>query len=115
MYITKITLHQCTQSTADKTTSLVTTPTDDYKTLSLQDIQTDTEKKLANKDENDSDETRTYSWGGSEKKTGCAGQPGFVECPLCGVLQPAYAIELHASTCGEEPQITTCFEPICID
>ena len=29
------------------------------------------------------------------------GAPSFVECPLCGVLLPPYAIELHASTCGD--------------
>lgn len=95
-------------------TSVTTTPKDSYKTLTLQDIHADTGKKLANKGENDSDETRSYSWDDNEKQTS---EPGFVECPVCGVLQPAYAIELHASPCGEEPIVTSMsyFEPICID
>ena len=28
-------------------------------------------------------------------------EPAFVQCPLCSQLLPDYAIEVHASTCGD--------------
>ena len=43
-------------------------------------------------------------------------EPVFVECPLCTQLFPEYAIEVHASSCGDEPNSVPCSNiPIIVD
>ena len=38
-----------------------------------------------------------------------------VECPVCGVKLPLYAIEVHASTCGDEQTSVASVGPIWIE
>ena len=64
----------------------------------------------------DSDATVIEGVDGADEAAGGAGhavgEPAFVECPLCSQLLPGYAIEVHASTCGDAPGS---FLPITID
>ena len=40
----------------------------------------------------------------------------MVECPVCGVMLPGYAIEVHASTCGDSSSdLRPTVGIICID
>lgn len=41
-------------------------------------------------------------------------EPVFVECPLCNQFFPEYAIEVHASTCGDDHQASS-WIPIVLD
>ena len=44
------------------------------------------------------------------------GDDEMIECPLCSELFPSYVIDIHASTCGEDPVISrTLIMPIVID
>ncbi len=38
-----------------------------------------------------------------------------VECPVCGAKLPQYAIEVHASTCGDEHTSVASVGPIWIE
>ena len=43
-------------------------------------------------------------------------EPVFVQCPLCEQLFPEYAVEVHASSCGDEPNRVPCSNtPIIVD
>ena len=42
-------------------------------------------------------------------------EPVFVECPLCNQFFPEYAIEVHASTCGDADFHASSRVPIVVD
>ena len=104
--------------------------------LTDESVQLDTEKKLAGTEEVDSDATESYhssdieecveavtSVRNVEAVTSMRDVTSVrdvmnvrdVECPVCGVKLPQYAIEVHASTCGDEQTSVASVGPICID
>ena len=50
----------------------------------------------------DSDATIIEEGVGDGEANLASNEPAFVQCPLCSQLLPDYAIEVHASTCGDD-------------
>lgn len=98
---------------------ILTQTTFDTRSLTLDDIQSDTAKKLADVREVDSDATESYYSSDTDQAVEAV-EPvrgvELVECPVCGVMLPQYAIEVHASSCGEQRTAAVAsMEPIWID